>query len=1028
LDIKTGAFSRCNDLESIVLPRHMKATASIFDQLPKLAQLKMPFENPISYYFSYFDLYDNLYYTLDAGYGSEYDMQGNVPKSLSEIEMIGVVCERAMERYPGSFRLKIGKGVTEVGESAFYSCHNMISVEFADTVHTIGREAFQMAGFAELKLPASLEKMGEYAFSHNPNLRVVIFNEKLTEISRAAFSKCEALTEIILPDGMKVIGDSAFAYCTSLSTVVFSSSLSQIEKDAFSNTAITELVLPSTLTQLSGFGRCASLKRVDLSLCTSLKELGSGCFENCKQLQEVILPDTVQVIESFTFSQCVNLEKINLPQGLLEIDIYAFADCSKLFFETLPNGIRYVGDGAFKNVAIDTVYFTVDMEKNGSSYRGVLIKHLVVREGVTVIPLNLCASCINLESVQFPSTLKTIDVSAFADCSMLTALTFPEGLQSIGSRAFARSGLRSVCLPAGLTYVGAGAFHDCQALTEAQVLCINAEMGSDIFKESGLVSISFAPGMTEIPVSICVSCESLERVDIPGTVTFVGEDAFCGDISLRSIDFSGARVSLGGGVFYGCTLLNELKNVTLVDYAYNDFINSPLVKVENGMYSVFGHILYVKNSELYAKTVIPSYITHIADIAFIDCSNLVYLEIPDSVVYIGKEAFYNCYNLSEVKIGNGLCVVGEDAFGIRNDNQRKLTKCTYDGTAASWKSIEGIENFPKLCNVICQDTTILGVLREVALGNGIEVILTSDGVAVFSGEGDISNEQFLWNEYADRVKKVILLEGITAVYSNTVFQKCVNLETIVFPSTMVETAREAFENTLWYQKFNSKKDGVLMAGEALLMVSNAWEGTFKVPDGIKIVSKDAFSGCTQITDVDLNRVEYIGKQAFFRCLGLTHIEIPDSVTEIASFAFEACTGLTELIIPAGVTKATGIVSNCHSLRKLIFLGGTQFEHSIAIGCDSLELVVLGEGTTQLPIYSVQNCSALKYLVLPSTMLIATTYSLPTETQILCMTKELADFIKNADSKHSVYVYSEFLPTEEGAFWHYNEQGEPEIYG
>jgi len=46
----------------------------------------------------------------------------------------------------------------------------------------------------------------------------------------------------------------------------------------------------------------------------------------------------------------------------------------------------------------------------------------------------------------------------------------------------------------------------------------------------------------------------------------------------------------------------------------------------------------------------------------------------------------------------------------------------------------------------------------------------------------------------------------------------------------------------------------------------------------------------------------IGNNAFYNCINLKNVEIPDSVTNIASYAFYDCSSLTSVVIPDSVTS------------------------------------------------------------------------------------------------------------------------------
>ena len=65
----------------------------------------------------------------------------------------------------------------------------------------------------------------------------------------------------------------------------------------------------------------------------------------------------------------------------------------------------------------------------------------------------------------------------------------------------------------------------------------------------------------------------------------------------------------------------------------------------------------------------------------------------------------------------------------------------------------------------------------------------------------------------------------------------------------------------------------------------------------------------------------IGSGAFWQCLKLEKIQIPDSVTTIESRAFYVCEALQELEIPAGVTQLPErVFSCCANLEKLTIRG------------------------------------------------------------------------------------------------------------
>ena len=70
------------------------------------------------------------------------------------------------------------------------------------------------------------------------------------------------------------------------------------------------------------------------------------------------------------------------------------------------------------------------------------------------------------------------------------------------------------------------------------------------------------------------------------------------------------------------------------------------------------------------------------------------------------------------------------------------------------------------------------------------------------------------------------------------------------------------------------------------------------------IGKEAFYRCSGLTSVTIpNSVTSIGESAFFHCSGLTSITIPNSVTSIGESAFCGCSGFTSITIPNSVTSS-----------------------------------------------------------------------------------------------------------------------------
>ena len=104
--------------------------------------------------------------------------------------------------------------------------------------------------------------------------------------------------------------------------------------------------------------------------------------------------------------------------------------------------------------------------------------------------------------------------------------------------------------------------------------------------------------------------------------------------------------------------------------------------------------------------------------------------------------------------------------------------------------------------------------------------------------------------------------------------------------------------------------------------------------------------CVIVCKIFLGNIWEIEKYAFFLCLSLTDIKIPDSVTEIGDCAFGNCSKLTNVEISDSVTTiGTSAFGFCRSLTSIEIPDGvTEIGYEAFRDCDNLKEVVLSSNT------------------------------------------------------------------------------------
>ena len=151
--------------------------------------------------------------------------------------------------------------------------------------------------------------------------------------------------------------------------------------------------------------------------------------------------------------------------------------------------------------------------------------------------------------------------------------------------------IKTVVLPDSATKINSKAFKGCSAL---EFVCGNGvtEIGASAFELSSITSLYF-PELKTIGNEAFSECFALQSIDIPDSVTHIGDGAFwCR--ALQSIDIPNSVTHIGYEAFYRCEALQSI-HIRITD------IDSCCVK-ENAFYGIdFDNcILYIPSGTKWA--------------------------------------------------------------------------------------------------------------------------------------------------------------------------------------------------------------------------------------------------------------------------------------------------------------------------------------------------------------------------------------------------------------------------------------------
>ena len=312
-------------------------------------------------------------------------------KSLNEIKIpnrVKIIEEGTFSECSSLKDLQLSNNITEIKEKAFNNCINLKSVYLPDSIKTIGSAAFyNCSSLSTVRMSEGIESVGENVFGGTEAFKssmvdeygsiyfgkVLLYNNGLNDnvrvkdstkvIANAVFINNSKLREIELPEGIIEIGYGAFNNCKDLSGINLPSGIDSISGYSFENTKYLNNIKPDEY----------GCKYVDNILLASENNNGSSIihikagtrliaeqvFENRKDIEEIYIPKSVEIICSEAFFLCSNLRKVDFEDDikLKEINYFTFVGCSKIENIDLPDSLKAIyaysfGDCSFTKIKI----------------------------------------------------------------------------------------------------------------------------------------------------------------------------------------------------------------------------------------------------------------------------------------------------------------------------------------------------------------------------------------------------------------------------------------------------------------------------------------------------------------------------------------------------------------------------------------------------------------------------------------------------------------------------------------------------
>lgn len=285
-----------------------------------------------------------------------YDYKGACPKDVTLKEGTVAILDDAFSYEENLESITATDGLKYIGQYAFSGCTALTTVNLPDSVEYIEYEAFYRTPWLDSQ-PEGYIYIGKALYAYKGTCpKTLEIKEGTVGISPYAFSSSMEIVKF--PATLKKIGDYAFYYDSNVKEVHIPSI------EAWCNIEFGYRANPLyTGNKVSSYLYVNNVKTVNVVIPDTVKTIKNLAFEDYSMLISVTISEGVTSIGEGAFMKCDGLSRISIPSSVSRINKDAFYMCEGITEVTLGAGSLYIDTSAFNCDNLDTVYYRDTVEK-----------------------------------------------------------------------------------------------------------------------------------------------------------------------------------------------------------------------------------------------------------------------------------------------------------------------------------------------------------------------------------------------------------------------------------------------------------------------------------------------------------------------------------------------------------------------------------------------------------------------------------------------------------------------------------------
>lgn len=244
-------------------------------------------------------------------------------RKISLPDSVNCIAPSAFENCPLLEEVDLGNGLEEIAEDAFKKCKSLEKIVLPESLQMMDLRAFEGSSVRALYVPKNVNYITCMGYSKRSPIKKIevdpenphLYSKDNCVFMRDTNSLIGVVGKFILPqDGsLQDIGENMFA----------------------GDMSLTEYCVPEGVTTIwyGAFKKCKNLRRV--SLPHTLNCILPLAFEECTALEEIVVPGSVKTVSNNTF-EGAGIKRAVLKRGVQKIERAAFFNCKSLEEVYLP--------------------------------------------------------------------------------------------------------------------------------------------------------------------------------------------------------------------------------------------------------------------------------------------------------------------------------------------------------------------------------------------------------------------------------------------------------------------------------------------------------------------------------------------------------------------------------------------------------------------------------------------------------------------------------------------------------------------